>query len=247
MIGHINCCLVRGKIALMYWVFPYVSGCLAWGWGVITYFLKCFNLPHIEHIIATDKHTTMSLALNNTFHDTRYYSDFAVSSTQPVGIPCSIITFLASLQEWKVDVLPITWQAAESALGSGATSRVNEAPQTVHRSFACKQLSVKHKALCTSDNSLRMMLNEIAILSHPSVRKHPNIIELEGVCWDVESESRVWPALVFDKARWGDLANFVNSTEWETLSANSRMSLCSDIGQALFFMHDQSKSDHSQE
>lgn len=204
------------------------------------------ELPHVQHTTTTDWHATMPLAHETTDRDTRYYSDFSLSLTKAIETPCSIITFLASLQEWKVDVLPITWQAAESTLGSGATSRVDEASQTVHRSFACKRLSVEHKALSTRAVSLRMMLNEIAILNHPSVRKHPNIIELEGVCWDVDSESQVWPVLVFDKTQWGDLADFANSTQWQMLSAQARMNLCSNINQALLFMHDQGKSAHSE-
>jgi serine/threonine protein kinase len=173
--------------------------------------------------------------------DTRYFSDISLQSTQPATAPCDVTTFLASLQEWKVDILPITWQAAQQPIGAGATSRIDEVSQTVHRSFVFKRLSDKHKEPAMKESSLRMILNEIAILSHTRVREHPNVIELEGICWDVESESQVWPVLVFDRTNWGDLSDFVDKPEWKTLTATLRMNICSDIGRAMSFMHDQRK------
>jgi hypothetical protein len=173
-----------------------------------------------------------------TYLDTRYFSAFPLQRIQSGRAECDIVTLLAGLQEWKVGILPITWQATVAA-PLGATSRVDEASQTVHRSFACKRLSAGHKEPSVRNQSLRMILNEIAILSLPGVREHTSIIELEGVCWDVESDGQVWPVLVFDKTHWGDLSEFMNRPEGLTLSESSRWSLCLNIGEALFFMHEQ--------
>ncbi len=56
----------------------------------------------------------------------------------------------------------------------------------------------------------RVLLAEISILSHPTIRRHPNVVNIEGICWDVTAdEGKVWPVLVSEKTGHGDLKRFM--------------------------------------
>jgi hypothetical protein len=57
------------------------------------------------------------------------------------------------------------------------------------------------------------------VLRHPSIRCHPNIVELQGIRWDIatklncnynNAEKTVWPVLVLQKSQFGDLYQFMN-------------------------------------
>jgi serine/threonine protein kinase len=183
----------------------------------------------------------MSILSDDAYPYTRYFSDISVQQTthSPI-VACDFIKFLTSIQELEVDILPITWQTTQQPIGAGGTSNVNEASQNVHRSFAFKRIADRHKTSEQEGKLFQMVLNEIAILSHRIMRECPNIIELEGICWDIESESNIWPVLVFDKTHWGDLRTFVRKLPWKTLTVATRLHLCTEVGSAISYMHDNS-------
>ena len=80
------------------------------------------------------------------------------------------------------------------------------------------------------------------VLSHPSVRDHPNVLSLEGICWDVVSGGeKVWPVLVFEKARNGDLLTFMGQAKGRGLAMVERLNMCVDIAIAVMHMHSSSK------
>lgn len=83
---------------------------------------------------------------------------------------------------------------------------------------------------------------EVSVLGHPLVRSHPNIIRLEGVCWDVSfDEDEVWPVLVFEKARYGDLRKFISTKTGGSINWVDRVKLCADIATAIMLMHSSRK------
>jgi hypothetical protein len=78
------------------------------------------------------------------------------------------------------------------------------------------------------------------VLSHPLIRMHPHIVELEGICWDIISEDEVWPVLMFEKSKCGDLNDFITSRVGRSLGIVERLNLCLDAGIAIVDMHDNS-------
>ena len=75
------------------------------------------------------------------------------------------------------------------------------------------------------------------MLSHHLLREHPNIVELQGICWDVPADDEVWPVLVFEKTQFGDLYNFLRVPVGRDLSITERLKLCVDVGTAIIDMH----------
>jgi serine/threonine protein kinase len=174
----------------------------------------------------------------DTFEFSTYVADTKVRSEhgeQAEGSECDLITFLAVAQKLQVDILPITWQSARGMIGKGATSTIYEALINSQTSFAFKCISGHQEQWFLKTNSFRTLINEVTMLSQ--LRGHPNIVELQGICWDVTADDEVWPVLVFEKTQFGDLYNFLKLPVGRDLSISERLSLCVDIGTAIIDMH----------
>ena len=89
--------------------------------------------------------------------------------------------------------------------------------------------------------TFKAIIAEIMILKHPVFAKHPNIVDLDGITWDVEvpdgQDPQVTPVLVFSRAEHGTLADFLRSSPGRGLSFGKRLRLCIDIALALEAIH----------
>jgi hypothetical protein len=168
-------------------------------------------------------------------------SDSAVNSAQVKNAQCDLITFLAAVQLLEIDILPITWQSARKPIGEGATGKINEAVVNMQTSLAFKCVSERQRERESESKILQAFVDEITVLGQPMIRRHPTIVKLQGICWDVQSDQNVWPVLVFEKSRFGDLGQFLKSPEGRALNITARVMLCMNIGLALLNMHVTSK------
>lgn len=167
-----------------------------------------------------------------------YFTDFDEGSDyteQAETSECDLITFLAVAQKVQVDILPITWQSARGIIGVGATSTIYEALINSQTSFAFKCIEDQLRRKSWKTSNFQTLINEVTILSQ--LRGHPNIVELQGICWDVTADDEVLPVLVFEKAPFGDLYSFLKRPVGRDLSILKRLSLSVDIGTAVIHMH----------
>ncbi|KAH8598398.1 serine/threonine protein kinase japonica group [Bisporella sp. PMI_857] len=149
----------------------------------------------------------------------------------------TFLSFLATAQALDIKFLPITWEAASQRIGIGGTSKVNETPINVDTSLAFKRVRDDETKQRTEENIFRTLINEITVLAQPFVREHPNIVELQGICWDISTDDKPWPVLVFEKSEFGDLYNFVEMPAGRQININERLKLCAEIGTAVASMH----------
>ncbi|RWA05249.1 hypothetical protein EKO27_g9853 [Xylaria grammica] len=56
------------------------------------------------------------------------------------------------------------------------------------------------------------------------------------------TKDKVWPVLVFEKSRYGDLFSFAHSEEGRELDIHDRLALCGQIGRAVARMHSNRKT-----
>ncbi|CAG9998450.1 unnamed protein product [Clonostachys byssicola] len=148
----------------------------------------------------------------------------------------------------------MTWDGHLAKLGRGATSQIHQAQTGVQTGFAFKRVLDSDKQEKPEEFIYRQLINEISILRHPSVRIHPNIVELQGVCWDIELchregdhvhvdgqsqavDYRVWPALVLEMSELGNLLDFAISPAGRELNIYKRLEICIEIGCAIADMH----------
>jgi serine/threonine protein kinase len=153
------------------------------------------------------------------------------------------IAALALAQWLHIDFLPLTWQTALDMLGEGGQARINQASIDADTSFAFKRFG--DQQLCSNVcTSFQDIMSEMIVLSHPLIQKHPYIVQLEGICWDIPDDGQVWPVLVFQKANPGDLYQFLTSGKGQSLPFEDRLELCTDIGIAVKDMHYNSMNPH---
>ena len=164
------------------------------------------------------------------------------------------IMFLETCQNLDIDFLPITWQPALDALGVGGQSEVRQSLVSLAMSFAFNRVKPKDKEKEKEENEekiYRALISQVSILRLPEICDHPNIIHLIGVCWDVRapveednqpiaategSRLQVWPVLVIEKTKHGDLNSFVRSVG-RNLGFAGRLKLCIDIASGMRDLH----------
>lgn len=161
----------------------------------------------------------------------------------------TFISFLTAAQELAVPFLAITWQANSGASGQGATSEINQALVTEQMSFAFKCVSDIDKLRTPEEDIISRLINEMSLLQHAQIHRHPNILPLLGICWQVSAidsrqwrndnmpSNKVWPVLVFQKSQFGNLKEFAESSQGRKLSTHERLKICIEIGDAIQHMH----------
>ena len=193
----------------------------------------------------------------STFQYWRSGSKFESAAPQKPLDRYDLITFLGAAQTLKIDFLPIIWQPALDYIGLGATAELREASMNSQTSFAFKRPRFTIPFDIGLENRLLpCMIAEISVLSHPLIRGFPNIVRLEGICFEIISEGHVFtreelfdntrgavvPVLVFEKAKYGDLHNFMTCNKGKTLVLKERLQLCIDVARAVEEMHSNSES-----
>jgi hypothetical protein len=167
-------------------------------------------------------------------HSDGMFSHYSASTKLTNGYPRNdLIAFLATVQKCNVDYLPITWQPALSTLGIGGSGTISQSTFITDMPLAFKRFH--HSG--DSDEDFLPLMSEVLILSQPPLQNHPNIINLEGICWEIKPQTeKAVPVLVFEKAAW-DLQQFMNVQDGRNMSIDGRLKICADIGSAIMALH----------
>ena len=167
-------------------------------------------------------------------------SEYRSSNVQQDFLRC-----LGAAQHFNVDFLPITWQPALNIIGAGATARIHQAPVNIQTDLAFKRFLGSQQSFSAKEQRrlFRALIQEITILSQKSIRNHNNIINLAGLCWDVVPETgSIWPVLVFEKSRHGNLKTFMENGVGRRLKFHDRLKLCADLASAVLCLHTNGQS-----
>ena len=144
-----------------------------------------------------------------------------------------LIAFLSIVQNCSVDYLPITWQPALSTLGVGGSGMISQSIFMAEKPLAFKRFHDSENP----DVGFLPMISEVLILSQPPIQNHPNIVDLEGICWEIKPRAeKAVPVLVFEKASW-DLQQFMNVREGVDMAFEDRLKICADVGDAIAALH----------
>jgi hypothetical protein len=80
-------------------------------------------------------------------------------------------------------------------------------------------------------------MTEVLILSQPPIQNQLNIVNLEGICWEIQPRTeKAVPVLVYEKVVW-DLQQFMSTTEGMNMTIDNRLKICADIGNAVMVLH----------
>ena len=148
-------------------------------------------------------------------------------------VQSDLIAFLSIVQQYNVDYLPITWQPTLSTLGAGGSGTISQSTFISEKPLAFKRFHDSENP----DGVFLSMMSEVLILSQPPIQNHPNIVDLEGICWEIKpSTEKAVPVLVFEKASW-DLQQFMKVREGMDMVFEDRLKICADIGGAITALH----------
>ena len=145
------------------------------------------------------------------------------------------LDFLGVAQSTRTDFLPIRWQPG--LIGKGATAKIRQGVVNIEKTFAFKQMK-KTQSSMEEAQYLCAIIAEISILNQYEIRLHKNIVNIEGLCWDVDpGEGKVWPVLVFERALYGDLHEFMSFGIGRELNVEKRLSILIDVALAIRDIH----------
>lgn len=155
---------------------------------------------------------------------------------------CDFLDFLRVAQTLKIDFLPLTWQPALESAGEGGTATICQALMNIQLAFAFKHLK-RPQSTIEEVRNWHALIAEISILGHPAIRQHPSVVSIEGICWDVDaSGEKVWPVLISEKTRCGDLKRFMTTGAGKELSIKARLDILFDVAYAVRDLHAYSES-----
>ena len=174
-------------------------------------------------------------------HSDGTFPRYSASTSRTNHVQSDLIAFLSIVQKCNADYLPITWQPALNTLGIGGSGTISQSTFIAEKPLAFKRF---HDSGNPDDGFLPMM-SEVLILSQPPIRNHPNIVDLEGICWEIKPcTEKAVPVLVFEKASW-DLQQFMNVHDGMGMSFEDRLKMCADIGDAIMALHAYGLSIHA--
>jgi hypothetical protein len=179
----------------------------------------------------------------------------ADTPTRPQDGHNKFLTFLAICCKLRVPIFANAWHQSLPNLGRGGTSIVSEGTALNSSvSYAFKRLLAPIFASAEEEArfihvAYHALICEVALLATDMVKQHPNIIRLEGICFEVNethgSKIHVWPVLIFEKAEWSTLEEFLFRCELgEGLDRDLREDLFVQILGAIAFMQETCLSQH---
>ena len=167
-------------------------------------------------------------------HSDGIFSRYSASASRTNGdVQSDLIAFLSIIQKCDVDYLPITWQPALSTLGEGGSGTISQSTFITDKPLAFKRFHHSED----SDGDFLPLMSEALILSQPPIQNHPNIVDLEGICWEIKPRTeKAVPVLIFEKASW-DLEQFMNVRESMDMVFEDRLKICAEVGGAVLALH----------
>ena len=212
----------------------------------------------LEHILGTSYFTSLLMEPFQPFfvhiprssiRRTRTTGDKQITDEHPCP---PLIKLLAMATALGVDFLPLTWRPALEILGEGLTGNVSQSPLDAQITFAFKRFNPSSANVpgCSDaawlSSGYDALFSEIIVLQFPTIRNHPNVAGLEGLCWEIRKDSEeVWPVMIFRKADLGSLDKFISLPVVDVLGVEHRMRIGGEIAKGLLALHDCSKCQYS--
>lgn len=150
-----------------------------------------------------------------------------------------LVHLLAVAQQLDVDILPTTWQPDLGSIGEGRSANVLQSVVNEKLGLAFKKIKTLD-VTTASKKAYREFINELYALRSRRLRDHPNIVDLLGISWDVQGQTKddlvIHPALVFRNA-YGNLRTFMK-TDGGSLDLQRRLDMCFGLALGIMAMHE---------
>ncbi|KAF2826429.1 kinase-like protein [Ophiobolus disseminans] len=184
---------------------------------------------------------------SSAYRSDKYFLDWRPKPTHeaegpPRCSPSHLISFLSLITDMEIDIYQTIWDGGPSTLGVGGTAIVNQTAMSGEEGIAFKRVGPKGDdagdELSADARVFKALISEVSILTHPSIRDYPNIVDLEAICFETDfsySTPKILPVLMFQKAPYGDLGAFVKKEA--PLGFDGVMQLLGDILRTVAYLH----------
>lgn len=157
--------------------------------------------------------------------------------------PCDFITFLEACQNYSFGFLPLIKQPTLGTLATGGEAVIGQSLENLNMSFAFRRVELEDPDPEMEWLAYQNLIKQLSIFGHPIIRNNPNVLELIGICSEVESPkvtvngnlSR--PVFVFEKTEYGDMDTFISTSVTLSLDFDARLKLCADIVSGIGILH----------
>lgn len=146
----------------------------------------------------------------------------------------SLQDLLATIQRFGLEVFDSRTLRRDGFIGEGVSYKVTKCTHTrTHKLYAVKTVKLPHKSADSGafERQVACVLRDIEVMY--GLAKRPNILDIYGYGWDVDS-GNVIPYLVTEYAAEGTLRSFLKNNE---LSIHEKLLFCKDVAQGLHFLH----------
>ena len=161
----------------------------------------------------------------------------SIVTTKAKTASTTLVDFLSIAHQLGVYFIPVSPQNSLGALGRGISGLVTQSIVDVTTNFAFKQfVGSRSDEESFIDTIYSSIITEVRVMQHDLIKQNPHIVDLVGVCWDIDLTSkRVWPVVVTNKADYGNLEDFLY--ENQNLTSNMKFQLCAYIAEAVELLH----------
>lgn len=151
---------------------------------------------------------------------------------------CDLVSLFALTQKFGIDILPLTWLPHLEGLGLGGTAEIKQALINTQMDLAFKRLHLDDSLAVSTSAAYRILIAEICALGQSPMRDHPNVLKLQGICFDAtEHDAMIRPVLVFEKAKFGDLESFMRSEKGLLTTTDQRLNMLGQLASAVSLLH----------
>jgi len=156
-----------------------------------------------------------------------------------------VISLLSLLTAVGLDMIRLIWDNGMPSLGYGGTSTVSQGVMRETQGMAFKRVGLRQDEIGitgsdgpTESRVYRALISEVILLTHEAIRDHPNFVNVEGICWEINDaykNARILPVLISRRAPHGDLENYAQSQG--RLELEGVIGLFSDVVGAVEHLH----------
>jgi hypothetical protein len=124
-------------------------------------------------------------------------------------------------------------------LGVGGQALISQSLATINRSFAFRKLELRQLGPEIEEIAYQYLHRQISVFGRSEVREHPNIIDLIGICWEIEApeQSVVRPVFVFEKAKYGDTKHLMCTKAAVKIAFEGRLRLYANLVCGMEVLH----------
>ncbi|RPB12630.1 hypothetical protein P167DRAFT_149914 [Morchella conica CCBAS932] len=130
-----------------------------------------------------------------------------------------------------------------------------DSEQSTHQdaSITCKRPMIEFDSFGNPkqgkvEERLEAVFLEMRVLTHPAIYLHKNVVDFLGISWqcelpEIEPGQREFlppkrvPVILLEYAKYGTLADFMQTDLYASMTFNARANLCRDIAEGLAVLH----------